>query len=196
MFLKLAREKFQFRALGIEPNTKMPADNPFNQDIIIGSFPEVLVGDHGKYDAIALNCALEYSTDVNRYIDDLKHYLASGGVIAIRVPVSSGLMFRVARGLNRVSYTHPFERLWQKESISPRMNIFSSKSIQKLFANRGLIFEEEIKLSPVSLVESYSTLGFDKKAKIFWKIIVMPMLFMFYLISTLLTDSKVFFFKA
>jgi len=195
LFLKLARQHNQYEVRGIEPNTKMIASNPHNQQIKVGYFPQVLEGDTLKYDMIILNCVFEHVPNPQSLIESFKLYLKPQGTVVINVPVASGLMFRVSKLLYKLGIKYPFNRVWQKDFVSPHVHFFTSKSIAKLFNLNQMQLVVDKPLSLFSLGGIYSRLSIDPNSRVFQKLVIMVLLYCYYPISALFPDSRVFFFQ-
>jgi SAM-dependent methyltransferase len=193
LFLKLAKDRNGYECVGIEPNTKMIAGNVHRQDIRLGFFPQAIELEHEDYDMIVLNCVLEHIDNLPAMILDFKSFLASGGTIAINVPVATGLVFRLSRFLGRMGITYPFKRIWQEGFVSPHMSFFSSASIEKLFRKHGLAVVLERPLALFSLGGIFARLSLDPSIRFFQKLYIATGLYCYYPASRLFPDSKVFF---
>lgn len=193
LFLAMARD---YVALGIEPNARMMQGNPFAQEIRCGFFPEALGAAELRFDVIALHCVFEHVPDVDAMIESLKLHLAPGGSILINVPVSSGLLFRLARALRALGIEYPFDRLWQKGFVSPHLHYFARPSLTRLFASHGLRLVDETPLAFFSLGGIYRRLGLDPSIRLGQRVATLAGLYAYYPLARLLPDARAFVFAA
>jgi SAM-dependent methyltransferase len=192
LFLAMAGER-GYRAVGIEPNTKMMNGNPHAQDIRRGFFPAVLAGDE-RFDIIALNCVFEHVPDVGAMIEDFKRFLAPGGSVMVNVPVSSGAMFKVARALHGLGVHYPFDRIWQKGFVSPHLHYFAKPNLSRLFDNHGLALVGDRALALFSLGGVYARLGLDPTLRVGKRLAALASLYAYYPVSRLVPDAHAFVF--
>jgi SAM-dependent methyltransferase len=191
LFLAMAKD---YVTLGIEPNAKMMQGNRFAQDIRQGFFPEVLAGAELRFDVIALHCVLEHVPDVDAMIESLKRHLAPGGSLLINVPVASGPMFQLARALYALGIHYPFDRLWQKDFVSPHLHYFARANLARLFANHGLRLVDETPLALFSLGGIYRRLGLDPSIRRVQRLATLAALYAYYPVSRLIPDARAFVF--
>jgi SAM-dependent methyltransferase len=193
LFLQMARER-GYAATGIEPNVRMMNGNPFAQDIRCGFFPEMLAGLPERYDIIALNCVFEHVPDVDAMIESFKQFLSPGGSVMINVPVSTGLMFRVARRLNAAGVGFAFDRIWQKGFVSPHVHYFAKHNLAGLFRKHGFELVGERGLALFSLGGLYARLSLDPNIRAAQRLGALAALYAYYPVSRLSPDARAFLF--
>ena len=191
LFLAMASD---YVGLGIEPNARMMQGNPLAQRIRSGFFPEALPDPDQRFDVIALHCVLEHVPDVDALIASLKGHLAPGGSILINVPVSSGLLFRLAHALHALRIEYPFDRLWQQGFVSPHLHYFARGNLARLFARHGLELVDEMPLAFFSLGGIYRRLGLDPGIRLAQRVATLVALYGYYPLARLLPDARAFVF--
>ena len=194
LFLKLAGDR-GFDAIGIEPNTKMMAGNPYNEVIRQGFFPDVLHADD-RFDIIALNCVFEHVPDIDAMIETFKRHLEPHGSVMLNVPVSSGLMFKVARALHAARVRFAFDRIWQKGFVSPHLHYFAARNLAALFERHGLRLVGDRGLALFSLGGINQRLSLDPNIRLLQRVTSLGFLLMYYPISRIVPDARVFIFEA
>jgi SAM-dependent methyltransferase len=196
LFLEMAEREAGFFALGIEPNTRMMNGNRFGREILRGLFPEALAGRSGddRFDIIALNCVFEHVPDIRAMIADFDRHLAPGGSVMINVPMSSGIMFRVARALYRGGVRYPFDRLWQKGFVSPHLHYFDRDNLARLFAGAGFDLADSTPLQLFSLGGLDARLDLDPNIRLAQRVTALGALYAYYPFSRLVPDAYAFVF--
>ena len=192
LFLAMAQER-GYRAVGIEPNEKMEAGNPHRQDIRRGFFPGVLEGDE-RFDVIALNCVFEHVPDASAMLAAFARHLAPGGSVMLNVPVSSGLMFKVARSMYRLGVRYPFDRIWQKGFVSPHVHYFAKQNLSRLLGQHGFSLVGETDLALFSLGGVNRRLGLDPNIRAMQRYSTLAALYLYYPVSRMLPDARAFVF--
>jgi len=96
-----------------------------------GLFPQDLE-ERGPYDLIVFNDVFEHLPDPVTAIRAVEELLAPDGMVAINLPSSGGVMFRVASLLERLGRPGLYERLWQKGFPSPHVTYFSPRNLEWL----------------------------------------------------------------
>lgn len=130
-FLEAASEA-GFRAHGIEPcPVADPGPVSAAYTLETGFFPADL-RDRGPYDVVVFNDAFEHFVDPARTIRDVAALVAGGGFLVINLPASTGVLYRIASGLDRLGIHAPFERLWQRGLPSPHMSYFTRENLTLL----------------------------------------------------------------
>jgi SAM-dependent methyltransferase len=196
LFLELASTRHGYDATGIEPNLKMINGNPFGQDIRQGFFPDALAGSDERFDIIALNCVFEHVPDIDGMIETFKRYLAPDGSLVLNVPVSSGLMFRVARRLHALRVRFAFDRIWQKGFVSPHLHYFATKNLAALFARHQMQLVAERGLALFSLGGINARLSLDPNIRVAQRVSALGFLLLYYPISRIVPDARVYIFES
>lgn len=78
------------------------------------------------------------------YAVTLLHGLIKGAgpqleLVAVKVPVSSGMLYRTAEALTRVGVSGPLDQLYQAGTFPPHYSYFSDRSLSRLLERCGLI---------------------------------------------------------
>jgi SAM-dependent methyltransferase len=192
LFLAMAQDR-GYDAAGIEPNAKMEAGNPHHQDIRRGFFPDVLAPDE-RFDIIALNCVFEHVPQAGAMLDAFALHLDPDGSVMLNVPVSSGLMFKVARGMYRVGMRYPFDRIWQKGFVSPHVHYFAKDNLARLLAQHGFALIGETDLALFSLGGINRRLALDPNIRAAQRLTTLAALYLYYPVSRILPDARAFVF--
>ncbi|MDA5193136.1 class I SAM-dependent methyltransferase [Govanella unica] len=144
-FLKAATEA-GFDARGIEPSPGGAQAQPIDK----GFFPQDL-SDPGPYDIVVFNDVYEHFDDPVQTIRDVEALLAPGGRVVINLPMSSGILYRIAGLLDAVGLHGPLDRLWQRGLPSPHMTYFNRRNLTALVTRHtGLRFVESFPLPSFS----------------------------------------------
>lgn len=124
---------------GIEPevaNAEIARANGF--DVELGLFPDGLI-NRGPYDVIVFNDVLEHIPGPRGVIRDVAGLLAPGGLAVVNLPSSDGAIYHIARSLDRLGLSSPYERLWQKGFPSPHISYFNPANLRFLAERDGLM---------------------------------------------------------
>ena len=130
---------------GIEPelaNAEFARSLGF--DVVSGFFPDDLP-DRGPFDVIVFNDVFEHLPRPGTMLATVAALLAPGGTVAINIPSSDGVLFRIASLMARAGADRLYARLWQKGFASPHVSYFSPRNLE-LLARRH---------TPLRLVESF-----------------------------------------
>ena len=71
----------------------------------------------------------EHIPDPTAAIISAENVLADGGIVVLNLPSSRGALFKVAVVLNRVGWSGPYDRLWQKGLSSPHLSYFNGSNL-------------------------------------------------------------------
>lgn len=135
LFLDLVDSSY--RAEGIEPHREV-AHYTRGKGLSVreGYFPDVLdAGD--KYDVIVFNDVLEHIPDMQKVLSACHAALNDGGILVINLPNTSGLLYRISKGLHGFRLKAMFERMWQLHYPSPHLHYFNFENLGRLVAARG-----------------------------------------------------------
>ena len=139
-FVRLARQYSSpaFEVTGIEPDAAARACAQANGVILkAGFFPECLTAEE-RFNAIVFNDSFEHLPDPSTMLRAVRTHLEPGGIVAITLPNSCGVLYRIARMLQRAGLRGPFERLWQMGLPSPHLHYFDPDNLARLAAKQGL----------------------------------------------------------
>lgn len=127
-------------AYGVDPSpTAVEAGTAAGLAVRGGFFPEE---DWGRRDwgVIAFMDVLEHIPDLDHVLEAVKRHLSPGGVLAIQVPVSTGVVFRTALTLERISggaVAEPLDRMLQLDFPYPHIHYFCRRSLEALLSRLG-----------------------------------------------------------
>lgn len=136
-FLEAARAR-GYDAIGLEPDDAV-ADVARRQGTPVrsGFFPQGL--EPGEcFDAIVFNDVFEHLPHPERAMRAVRDRLAPGGLVAINLPIASGVFYRTASVLDRIGMHGPFDRMWQRGFPSPHISYFTQATLAALAASCGM----------------------------------------------------------
>lgn len=117
---------------GIEPevaNAELSRSKGF--EVEVGLFPGDLV-DKGPYDIIIFNDVLEHIPQPGHVMRAVANLLSPGGIAVVNLPSSKGMLYRIARLMDRIGLSGPYDRLWQKGFPSPHISYFNPANLCRL----------------------------------------------------------------
>jgi SAM-dependent methyltransferase len=159
-FLKSASKRGAI-PLGIEPEEsvarKAIADG---NNVRVGYFPVCMEPDE-VFDVIVFNDVLEHLPDVAQILRSCHVHLRPGGILAVNIPVSSGVIFRVATILAKAGIKGAYYRLWQKGFRSPHLSYFNGENLAQLCGNSGFKPLSQQRLKTVALDGLWARLTMD-----------------------------------
>ena len=160
-FLEAARA-CGYDAVGIEPDHAIAAEaRADGHRVILGEFPAALdPGD--RYDIITFNDVFEHLPGPAAMARATRRALAPGGVVAVTLPVSDGVVFRLASGAARVGVTGPLARLWQVGLPSPHLSYFSAATLVRLFTEAGFVLVRSGTLETIAREGLYERVRYDR----------------------------------
>jgi SAM-dependent methyltransferase len=138
-FLDAARRR-GYTASGIEPDAAVAAQAvQRGHDVVHGPFPDVLSpGD--RFDVVVFNDVFEHLPDPRAALFATARALRPGGLLAINLPDSRGVFYRLAEALRRIGWRGPHDRLWQIGFPSPHVSYFHPDALMRLAS--GICFAE------------------------------------------------------
>jgi SAM-dependent methyltransferase len=160
-FLAAAKAK-GFHAKGIEPDRAM-ADRALAEqhDVIVGYFPDAL-SQEDRFDAITFNDVFEHLPDPTKMAAELGRHLNPGGLVIISLPVSDGLIFRLARLATRIGMSGPYRRMWQEGLPSPHLSYFSAATLPRLMSRVGFTLLRHGPLQAIRSEGLYERIRYDR----------------------------------
>jgi SAM-dependent methyltransferase len=122
---------------GIEPDAPIGAlASGKGHDVTTGFFPEALpLGVH--FDVIVFNDVFEHLPDPRAALGACLRHLRPGGLLVLNLPSSRGALFRLAALFDRIGFSGPFERMWQKGFPSPHLSYFHPDALTRLAQREG-----------------------------------------------------------
>lgn len=160
-FIEAAKAR-GYSATGIEPDNEMAKiARKSGHDVHIGYFPDDLPAEQ-KYSAITFNDVFEHLPDVNAMAQAIRSRLEPGGVAIINLPVSDGIIYRVARIAAKLGIKGPLERMWQKGLPSPHLSYFSRGTLPTLMERAGFTLVKDGDLESIRTDGLYERIRYDK----------------------------------
>jgi SAM-dependent methyltransferase len=160
-FLEAARQRGH-DAVGIEPDKQMAAiARRAGHDVRVGLFPDVLA-ESETYDAISFNDVFEHIPDVDAAAKAVRAHLKDDGIAVINLPISNGLIFRLARIAARLGLTGVLSRMWQKEFPSPHLSYFSIETLPRFMEGKGFGLARSGRLESVRTDGLFERIRYDK----------------------------------
>ena len=155
-------------ALGVEPDAPVAAKAAeCGLNVRVGNFPDCLAANE-RFDVLTMNDVLEHLPHIERMIAACREHLLPGGLLAVALPTSAGVMFRVARLLRRFGIRGPLDRLWQRGYPSPHLHYFQAANLPRLVARFGLVLIHSQSLPAWELGGLWARLRMDESQAI-WK---------------------------
>lgn len=129
--------------------------------VLRGFFPNVLP-ETARYDAIVFNDVFEHLPDIDGMAGHVDARLNPGGIAVVNLPVSTGLIFRLARIVARLGYKAPLARMWQQGLPSPHLSYFSAAALGRLMPRHGLALVERQPLEAIGREGLYQRIRYDQ----------------------------------
>ncbi len=161
-FLESARQ-FGWSVTGIEPDeaiAQMSADA--GHEIRRTTFPEALQADE-KFDVIAFNDVWEHLPDPHSLAAQCREHLTSDGLLSIVIPSRNGILYRVASLVDRLGWSTPLERLWQKSFPCPHLHYYSPSGLERLLTEADFRLVHQQSLPSIMVSGLWSRLKMDRK---------------------------------
>jgi SAM-dependent methyltransferase len=131
-------------------------------EAIIGFFPDAIaLGD--SFDAITFNDVFEHMPDPNSVLTAVRRRLRPNGLVIISLPVSSGLIFTLARFGAKIGVQAPLARLWQRGLPSPHLSYFNATNLKTLLERHGFTQEICRPLRSFALGGLYKRITYDRR---------------------------------
>jgi len=148
-FLEAAQRRGMIvRGMEPGPDGAMARNGGFRVDS--GFFPQD-VCSKGPFDAITFNDVFEHIPDPTVAIVAVERLLADDGILVLNLPSSHGIFFRVSTVLDRLGWSGPYERLWQRGLSSPHMSYFNTTNlISFVHRHTALRFIDQSSLRSIS----------------------------------------------
>lgn len=126
-----------YLAVGLEPDETMASKaRAAGHEVVMGFFPEDLAAED-QYDLITFHDVFEHLPKLDAVVETVYLRLNENGIVIINLPVSDGLIFRLARALTRLGYKSVLSRMWQVNLPSPHLSYFSAVTLQRLMVRHG-----------------------------------------------------------
>jgi SAM-dependent methyltransferase len=137
-FLAAAKAR-GYRSVGIEPDKHIATIALAKGfPVKVGYFPDV-VEPGEEFDAIVFNDVFEHLPDPLAALKSVRSCLTPSGIVAINLPVATGIFYRSAELFDRFGSHGPLERMWQLSFPSPHRSYFSAEQLSALAARCGFI---------------------------------------------------------
>ena len=162
-FLRAAQDA-GYLGLGIEPDLHIAQQAiDAGLDVRVGSFPDALP-EGARFDIITFHDVLEHLANLPAIAAACRAALNRQGLLAVTLPNSRGVFFRVARQLSRLGWRGPLDRLWQQGFPSPHLSYFHPDGLARFLAQHG--FREVHRQALPSLIHTglWQRLRYDRSA--------------------------------
>lgn len=136
-----------------------------------GFFPEDIPAGE-QFDVIVFNDVFEHLSDVKRAIRACYRLLTRHGILVINLPSSKGIFYRIARALDFVGISGPFERMWQHKFASPHVSYFDPDQLCHLAERCGFIEVHRSVLPSIEIDGLWSRLSYDRSASKAFSVLV------------------------
>ncbi|MGE5380920.1 MAG: methyltransferase domain-containing protein [Methylocystaceae bacterium] len=136
-FLDMINHDYQ--CSGIEPHKEI-ADTNQKHTVFNGFFPYDLPEEISNLDFIVFNDVLEHIPNCNQVISQCYSLLKENGLIIVNIPLSTGILFRIANNFARFGYDNDLIRLWQFKFNSPHLYYFNKNNLILLGKKHGFNF--------------------------------------------------------
>lgn len=148
-FLGLASKSFQ--VLGLEPDRDIYQSSYYDQNNVrMGYFPEALAASE-IFDVIVFNDVIEHIPDIQKTIIDCRMHLNQGGLLALTLPSSQGIFYRISKGLVKLGFPGSFRRMWQVGLPSPHVHYLNYETTASLLERNGFTVKFHRSLPTLSL---------------------------------------------
>ena len=153
-------------AVGIEPDAQIASQaRTVGVQVISGFFPTDLPAEV-SFDVITFNDVFEHLPDLASVAQACRDRLRTDGLLAITLPSSHGILFRVARVLERLGVRGPMERLWQRGFPSPHLAYFHPEGLARFLSSHGFRECHRQELPSFSRAGLWQRLRYDRRASI------------------------------
>ena len=139
IFMQLAQER-KFEMIGIEPMHSSFDIAKRKKLIVVNEYFSKDFFYDKKFDFIIFNDVFEHLPKINEIIDKCKELLKDNGLLIINLPVSEGILYKVAKIFNFFWISTFFKRLWQFDTESPHLYYFNSKNLRTLLSRNNFSF--------------------------------------------------------
>ena len=165
-FLKAAAQ-YGYVTKGIEPDEGIISmANLEGVPVTHGFFPQDLEPSE-RFDIITFNDVFEHLPSPQGVLNACFEKLSSNGLLAITLPSSKGVLFLMAKLLNRLGIHGPFDRMWQRNFPSPHLSYFDPDNLSELVQNHHFHEIYRSNLNSVTTKGLWERLRYDKNAPLF-----------------------------
>lgn len=164
-FLQAAARR-GYTTLGIEPDVVIAAQaQAAGLDVISGFFPHDLPPG-ARFDIITFNDVFEHLPAPQEAADACFTRLRPHGLLAVTLPSSKGILFRIARALSAIGVHGPLDRLWQRDFPSPHLSYFHPEGLASFLLAHGFREVHGGSLPSVSRQGLWQRLRYDRRSSV------------------------------
>jgi SAM-dependent methyltransferase len=157
-FLETARNDFE--VFGLEPDKNIfDATSRRGLPVRMGCFPNAL-NEEERFDIIVFNDVIEHIPDIKQVLASCHQRLNKNGLLALNLPSSNGIFYRLSKILCRLGLPIFFERLWQKDLPSPHLHYFNLFNLTNLLKSSGFEVKKSGSLSTMRLSGLYARISY------------------------------------
>lgn len=174
-FLDEAR-RCGFDVTGVEPDSVMAEKSrKSGMHVEHGFFPQALPAE-SQFDVIVLNDVLEHIPQLEGAFEGFHQHLAEGGLLVLNSPDRNGVLYRLARNLDRMGLTSFLARMWQVGLPSPHVWYFTRQQLRELCEARGFSFIANVALLTLSRTGLYDRVSYVRTQGRFLNMVVFALL--------------------
>lgn len=153
----------RYEVTGIEPDEGVRAEAAAEGvALVAGYFPDCLRAEQ-RFEVITFNDSLEHIPDAHAALAAAQRHLVPGGLVVLNLPDARGLFYRLSRGLLRLGWRGPFERMWQLGLPSPHLHYFHSDNLGALARGATLAPVAQRALESLRLQGLYARIAYARR---------------------------------
>lgn len=152
-----------YRCEGIEPEASVASkasDRGFA--VTQGFFPKDI---HKLYDFLVFNNAFEHIRDCNALLEGCNEKTEKNGYVVITVPLTSGILYKIAKLLFFFGRTKELERLYQLKFHSPHVYYYNKDNLKMLLRKHGFAYVGYEKLNNIDVKSMKDRIMMDRTEK-------------------------------
>lgn len=148
-FLGLASQ--YFGVVGLEPDRGIYQSSDYQGNRVqMGYFPDALAATE-MFDVIVFNDVIEHIPDIQKTIIDCRMHLTPGGLLALNLPSSQGIFYRLSKWLAKMGFPGSFNRMWQEGLPSPHVHYLNLDNTRAMLERNGFTVRLHRNLPALSL---------------------------------------------
>jgi len=110
---------------------------------------------------IIVNDVFEHLPNLDTALIQSHSLLENNGILAINLPMSDGYFYRISDLMDRMGFSKPMERLWQRHFPSPHLSYFNQHQLESLVERFGFKQIDFCRLASISIRGLFSRLNYD-----------------------------------
>ena len=187
IFMELAKKR-NFRMVGLEPmQSSFNIAKNKGLNVINNYFSKDFYYDK-KFDFIIFNDVFEHLPKIEEIIKKCNELLNNDGILIINLPISTGILYKVAKVFNFFGISIFLERLWQFNTVSPHLYYFNNTNLKTLLSKNNFNFLFQISQKTFTIKGLFKRINSSIKSKIISLIIFILLICFIPFISILPKD--------